>query len=157
QLFTSRIMQAGAIGFQQYPDANNAFLTQKYAMIMMGTWYTQYATQSAMQTAISAAGVSGARTFTILPVAFPDVAGKGITSEMYGDADYGLAVYGKSKNRAAAETFVKWMTTSTTGQQVVADQLDDIPSLKGITPNSHQIQYVDPTAQTQLVADYLKK
>jgi len=157
QLFTGRIMQSGAIGTQQYPDANNAFLTQKYAMIMMGTWYTQYATQSAMQTAISAAGVSGAKTFTVLPIPFPDVAGKGNTSEMYGDADYGLAVYAKSKSRAAAETFVRWMTTSTAGQQVVADQLDDIPSLQGITPNAHEIQFVDPTAQTQPLADYLKK
>jgi ABC-type glycerol-3-phosphate transport system substrate-binding protein len=157
QLFTGKIMQSGAIGTQQYPDANNAFLTQKYAMVMMGTWYTQYATQSAMQTAISAAGVSGAKPFTILPIAFPDVAGKGNTSEMYGDADYGLAVYNKSKNRAAAETFVKWMTTSTAGQQVVADQLDDIPSLKGITPNASQIQYVDSSSQTQPLADYLKK
>lgn len=157
QLFTSKIMQSGAIGTQQYPDANNAFLTQKYAMVMMGTWYTQYATQSAMQTAIAAAGVSGARNFTILPIPFPDVAGKGNTSEMYGDADYGLAVYARSKSRAAAETFVRWMTTSTTGQQVVADQLDDIPSLKGITPNSQQIQYVDSTVQAQPLADYLKK
>ena len=156
QLFTSKIMQSGAIGFQQYPDANNAFLTQKYAMIMMGTWYTQYGTQSAMQTAISAAGVSNARTFTALPVAFPDVAGKGNTSEMYGDADYGLAVYTRSKNRAAAETFVKWMTTSAAGQQVVADQLDDIPSLKGIEPNFNQIKFVDPSTQMQPVGDYLK-
>jgi ABC-type glycerol-3-phosphate transport system substrate-binding protein len=42
QLFTRGIMQEGAVGYQQYPDANNDFLTGKYAMVMMGTWYTQW-------------------------------------------------------------------------------------------------------------------
>ncbi|MGH7921096.1 MAG: ABC transporter substrate-binding protein [Candidatus Dormibacteraceae bacterium] len=157
QLFTDGIMQPGAVGAQQYPDANNAFLTQKYAMVMMGTWYTQYATQTAMQQGIAAAGVSGAKTFPILPVAFPDVAGQGHTSEMYGDADYGLAVYNKSKNRAAAETFVKWMTTTQAGQQVVANQLDDIPSLRSVKPNFDQIKFVDSATQTKPVENLLQK
>ena len=68
-------------------------------MVMMGTWYTQYATTKAMTAALSAAGVSGAKPFPILPIAFPDVAGDGNTSEMYGDADFGLAIATKSKNQ----------------------------------------------------------
>ena len=96
-----------------------------------------------MTAALSAAGVSGAKPFPILPIAFPDVAGAGNTSEMYGDADFGLAVSTKSKSRAAAETFVKWMTTTTEGQQVVADQLDDLPALKSVQPNFTSIQLVD--------------
>ena len=91
------------------------------------------------------------------PVAFPDVAGAGNTSEMYGDADYGLAVSTKSQHRAAAETFVKWMTTSKVGQQVVADQLDDIPSLNGVTPDFTKIALVDPTSQSQPVKDLITK
>ena len=131
-------MQPGAVGYQQYPDANNDFLTGKYAMVMMGTWYTQYATTKAMTAAISAAGVSGAKPFPILPIAFPDVAGAGKPSEMYGDADFGLAVSTKTKDKAAAETFVKWVATTTAGQQVVADQLDDLPALKCGTAGLHQ-------------------
>lgn len=157
ELFTSGIMQSGAVGTQQYPDANNAFLTQKYAMVMMGTWYTQFTTQTFMQDGIQAAGVSGAKPFTMVPIPFPDVAGKGNTSEMYGDADYGLAVYNKSKNKSAAETFVKWMTTTTTGQQIVANQLDDIPSLKSVKANFNQIKFVDPSAQSQSVQKYMQK
>ena len=156
QLFTDGIMQSGAVGTQQYPDANNAFLTQKYAMVMMGTWYTQYTTKDLMQAGISAAGVANAKPFTMLPITFPDVAGKGNTSAMYGDADYGLAVYGKSKNKSASETFVKWMTTSTTGQQIVANQLDDIPSVKSIKPNFSNIQFVDQSAQTDMVQRYMQ-
>ena len=155
-LFDSGIMQSGALGAQQYPDINNAFLTGKYAMVMMGSWYTQYATETAMTQAISAAGVAGAKPFPILPMHFPDVAGKGHTSEMFGDADYGLAVAAKSKHSAAAETFVKWMGTSTKGQQVVADRLDTTPVLKGVAPDFDTIKFVDPAQQSDPVNQYLK-
>ncbi|GAA4194688.1 hypothetical protein GCM10022288_30470 [Gryllotalpicola kribbensis] len=156
ELFTSGIMQEGALGAQQYPDVNNAFLTGKYAMVMMGSWYTQYATEAAMTQAISAAGVAGAKPFPILPMQFPDVAGKGNTSEMFGDADYGLAVASKSKNRAAAETFVTWMATSKDGQQQIADRLDTTPVLAGVAPNFDKIAFVDPSIQSGPVNDYLK-
>jgi raffinose/stachyose/melibiose transport system substrate-binding protein len=157
QFFSDGIMQTGAIGYQQYPDANNDFLTGKYGMVMMGTWYTQYATTKAMTAALSAAGVSSAKPFPILPVAFPDVAGAGNSSEMYGDADFGLAVSTKSKSRAAAETFVKWMTTTTEGQQVIADQLNDLPALKSVQPNFGVIQLVNPGDQTKPVQDLVTK
>jgi ABC-type glycerol-3-phosphate transport system substrate-binding protein len=157
QLFTDGIMQSGAVGYQQYPDANNAFLTGKYAMVMMGTWYTQYSTKSALTAALGSAGTSGAQPFTMLPIAFPDVAGAGNTSEMYGDADFGLAVSTKSQHRAAAETFVKWMTTTKAGQQVVANQLNDIPSLNGVTPDFTKIALVDPSTQSQPVKDLIAK
>jgi ABC-type glycerol-3-phosphate transport system substrate-binding protein len=157
ELFTSGVMQSGAVGYQQYPDANNDFLTGKYAMVMMGTWYTQYATGKAMTAAISAAGVSGAKPFPILPIAFPDVAGAGNTSELYGDSDFGLAISTKSKSRAASETFVKWMTTTAAGQQVVADQLDDLPALASVEPNFDSIQLVEPASQTTPVQSLLSK
>ena len=155
EMFTNGIMQPGAVGYQQYPDANNDFLSGKYGMVMMGTWYTQYATMKAMSAALSAAGVSGAKPFPILPTAFPDVAGAGNQSEMYGDADFGLAISSKSKNKTAAETFVKWMTTTTEGQQVVANQLDDLPALKGVTPNFNAIQLVDPAQQATPVKNLI--
>jgi ABC-type glycerol-3-phosphate transport system substrate-binding protein len=150
-------MQSGAVGYQQYPDANNDFLTGKYAMVMMGTWYTQYSTTKAMTAALSAAGVSGAKPFPIQPIAFPDVAGAGKPSEMYGDSDFGLAVSTKSKNTAAAEAFVSWVTTTTAGQQVVADQLDDLPALRSVQPNFNAIQLVDPSTQTAAVQALVTK
>ncbi len=150
QMFSDGIMQKGAIGYQQYPDANNNFLTGKYAMVMMGTWYNQYATKTGLDAALSAAGVSGAKPFPIKPLAFPDVAGKGNTSEMYGDSDYGLSVASKSKHRAAAETFVSWITSTQAGQETVGNALDDIPALKGVTPDFSKISLVDPAQKTDL-------
>jgi raffinose/stachyose/melibiose transport system substrate-binding protein len=155
QLFTRSIMQEGAVGYQQYPDANNDFLTGKYAMVMMGTWYTQYATEKAMTAALKAAGVSGAKPFPIVPIQFPNVAGN--PSEMFGDADFGLSISTKAKNKAAAETFVTWLTTSKAGQQAVADQLNDVPALKGIEPNFEVIKFVDPALQEKPVKDLLAK
>ena len=48
EMFTDGIMEPGALGVQQYPDANNDFMSGKFAMVMMGTWYMQYATQAGM-------------------------------------------------------------------------------------------------------------
>jgi raffinose/stachyose/melibiose transport system substrate-binding protein len=155
QLFTRGIMQEGAVGYQQYPDANNDFLTGKYAMVMMGTWYTQYSTEKAMTAALKAAGVSGAKPFAIVPIQFPNVGGN--ASEMFGDADYGLSISTKAKNKAAAETFVTWLTTSPAGQQAVANQLNDVPALKGIEPNFEEIKFVDPAIQETPVKDLLAK
>src|SRR4030095_2712121 len=100
-----------------------------------------------MTVPFKAAGVSGAKPFPIVPIQFPDVAGAGNTSEMFGDADYGLSISTKAKDKAAAEAFVTWLTTSQAGQQAVADQLNDVPALKGIEPNFEEINFVASATQ----------
>lgn len=155
QLFGDGVMQAGSLGYQQYPDANNDFLTGKYAMIMMGTWYMQNVTKSGMTSATQAAGVTHPKPFPVLPIAFPNVGGH--ASQMYGDADYGLAIYNRSKNIAAAEDFVKWLATSKEGQQYVANQLDDLPSLRGIDPNFNNIQLVNRNLQQGPIQSLISK
>ena len=156
QLFKRGIMQEGAVGYQQYPDANNDFMSGKDAMVMMGTWYTQYSTEKAMTAAIKAAGVPA-------PSRSPSCRSRSRTwrgrelPELFGDADYGLAVYTKAKNKAAATTFATWMATSTAGQQAVADLLNDMPALKGIEPNFDQIKFVNPDVQEAPVKDLLAK
>ncbi len=147
QMFSDGIMEKGALGVQQYPDANNDFMSGKYAMVMMGTWYMQYDTTSGMSAAISAAGVASPKNFTALPIAFPDVAGTGHTGALYGDSDYGLAVNAKSGHQAAATTFAVWLGTSTAGQEQVANALDDIAALKGIEPNWPDISLVNSGPQ----------
>ena len=157
QLFTRGIMQEGAVGYQQYPDANNDFLTGKYAMVMMGTWYTQYSTEKAMTAALKQPASRVRSRSPSCRSSSRTSRRRGTPSEMFGDADYGLAVSTKAKNKAAAETFVTWMTTSTAGQQAVADQLNDVPALKGIEPNFDEIKFVDPALQEAPVKDLLAK
>ena len=147
EMFGDGIMESGALGVQQYPDANNAFLSGKDAMVMMGTWYMQNDTQSGMSAGISGAGIAHPQNFTALPIAFPDVAGTGHAGALYGDSDYGIAVNSKSANQAAATTFAVWLGTSTAGQQQVANALDDIAALKGVEPKWSNISLVDPSPQ----------
>jgi maltose-binding protein MalE len=132
---------------QQYPEANNAFMAQKYAMVMMGTWYMQYSTIDGNTGGISGAGVASPKTFTQVPIPLPDMSGSGNVGQMNGDADFGLAVNAKSKNIAAATTFVTWLTATTQGQQLVADILNNIPALKGVYPNWSNIKLVNPAVQ----------
>ncbi|PVU84351.1 carbohydrate ABC transporter substrate-binding protein (plasmid) [Cellulomonas sp. WB94] len=153
-LFDDGIMQEGAVGLQQYPDANNAFMAGKYAMVMMGTWYTQYAVKDSMVAAMEAAGVGSPTPITLTPIPFPDLAGTGSTGSMFGDADYGLAVSARSTQQAAATTFALWLTTSEAGQQAVANTLNDIPALKGVTPQWDQIDLVNPDKQKAALQSY---
>jgi raffinose/stachyose/melibiose transport system substrate-binding protein len=158
QLFTDKIMQEGALGTQQYPDADNDFLSGKFAMVMMGTWYMQYATTAGMVPAISAAGVANPVPYPIVPIPFPNVAGSGHSGgALFGDSDYGLAVNSKSKDKAAATTFVTWLTTSTAGQQQVANALNDIPALNSVKPQWDSIKMPDKSVQQAPIQDLIKE
>lgn len=153
-LFDEGIMQEGAIGLQQYPDANNAFMSGQYGMVMMGSWYTQYAVRDSMVAAMEAAGVGSPEPITITPIQFPDLAGTGNAGSMFGDADYGLAVSAASDQQDAATTFALWLGTSEAGQQAVANTLNNIPALKGIAPQWDQIDLVDAERQTDALQAY---
>ena len=156
-LFDDGIMQPGATGLQQYPDANNEFFAGNAAMVMMGSWYTQYAVQGANLAAQEAAGVANPEPMTILPIDFPDLAGTGNVGHMFGDADYGLAVSARSRNQAAATTFAVWLTTSEAGQQAIANTLNNIPALYGIAPNWDDIELVDPEVQADVLSAYTEQ
>lgn len=147
RLFDEGIMQEGALGLQQYPDANNAFMSQDYAMVMMGTWYMQFTRPNNQSLAIEAAGVADATPFVMTPIAFPAASNSGEPGAMFGDANYGLVVNSKSKARNAAATFAVWLGTSTEGQQIVANALNDIPSLTSVEPEWDSIELVDADVQ----------
>jgi raffinose/stachyose/melibiose transport system substrate-binding protein len=156
QLFDEGIMQDGALGQNQYPDANNAFMAQDAAMVMMGTWYTTNLVPDVMRAAMEAAG-STDEPFTMLPIDFPDIAGTGNTGSLFGDVDYGQGVSANSSNQDAATTFALWMGTSEKGQQVIADSLNLIPALKSVTPNWDNIELVNPDVQTEPVRALIER
>jgi ABC-type glycerol-3-phosphate transport system substrate-binding protein len=142
------ILDDGSVGIQQYPDVNNAFLTGKVPMVQMGTWYQQYATVDSLTAALSGAGVpSDTPKITIVPIQFPDVAGKGNPSTMFADPDAGQAVNAKSKVRNAAITFALWLGGTKEGQQVVVNNMDSFATLNGVSPQFDQIKLVNATTQ----------
>jgi raffinose/stachyose/melibiose transport system substrate-binding protein len=157
QLFTDGIMEPGALGVQQYPDANNDFLSGKDAMVMMGTWFMEDATVPVATAAISAAGVAHPKPFTMIAIPFPDVAGEGHPASLYGDAGDGLAVNSRSSQAAAATTFVTWLTTSQAGQQSIANAINQIAARNGITPQWSKVQLVAPSVQRPNIEGLIKE
>ncbi|RII32273.1 carbohydrate ABC transporter substrate-binding protein [Clostridium chromiireducens] len=155
-LFDDGIMQKGALGLQQYPDANNLFMSQKAAMVMMGSWYTSNTLPDTMKAAIESAS-STEKPFTMIPIDFPDIAGTGKTGSMFGDLDYSTAVSATSKNIKAATTFAVWLGTSQSGQQMIADSLNVVPSLKSATPDWNKVKLVNPDKQNEAIKKYIEK
>lgn len=155
ELFDEKIIDEGALGLQQYPDANNNFLSGKSGIVMMGTWYTPFTTVEGATAAISASGVADAKPFTMIPVHFPDVAGKGNKPVLFGDANYGLSINNKSSKKDAAATFVTWLAMNENGQQAIANRLNDIPSLNGVQPDWNEVELVNRDAQQKVIEDIL--
>ncbi len=153
-LFDEGIMQDGALGLMQYPEANNLFMSQQAAMVMMGSWYTMNATPDTMRAAMESAS-STADPFTMIPINFPDIAGTGNVGSMFGDLDYGTAVAASSENLDAAIAFAVWLCTSTEGTQVIANSLNVVPSLKSATPDWNVVELVNPEKQEAAIKDYL--
>ena len=152
------ILDPGGVGVQQYPDVNNAFLTGKVPMVQMGFWYSQYATDNSLTAALAGAGVpANTPKITILPIAFPDVAGKGNPSTLFADPDAAQAVNSKSKVLNAATTFALWLGGTKQGQQVVTDNVDEIASLNGVQANWDSIKLVNPTVQVPALKQLANK
>ena len=147
-------MQPGALGIQQYPEANNLFLSQKAAMVMMGSWYTMNTLPDTMRANMEAAS-STDDPFTMIPINFPDLAGTGNVGYMFSDIDYATAVATAGANVDAATKFAVWLGASQEGQQLIADSLNVVPVLKTATPNWDVVQLVNPEAQNEAVKDYL--
>jgi len=154
-LFDEGIMQDGALGIMQYPEANNLFMSQQAAMVMMGSWYTSNTLPGTMKAAIESAS-STAEPFAMIPINFPDIAGTGHVGSMFGDLDYATAVAAKSPNAEAATTFAVWLSTSQEGQQMIADSLNLVPALKTATPNWDVVKLVNPEKQNEAVKAYLE-
>ncbi|MDR1634566.1 MAG: ABC transporter substrate-binding protein [Bifidobacteriaceae bacterium] len=155
RMFSDGIMEDGAQGVTHYPDANNMFLSQQYAMIQMGQWYAQYATKAVMVPAIEGAGVSNPEPFTVVPIAFPAAYEDGTPGAWFGAADYGLAVSKKARNPKAATTFAIWLTTSAKGQQLVADQLNNIPALASVSTDWQAAGLVNPDVQREPIEELI--
>jgi raffinose/stachyose/melibiose transport system substrate-binding protein len=145
-LQTAGIIPEGAIGLQQYPDANNTFLQQKAAMVQMGTWYNAYLIADNIKAGIQGAGLADATPFTLVPVPFPDLTNKGNPGVLFSDVDTAIAINRKSDSISAATTFVTWLSTSEKGQQEIANRLELTPD-SGKLPDLSQVRLVNPDVQ----------
>lgn len=141
------IISQDATSIKQYPESNNNFMSQKAAIVQMGTWYAQYAAEESMIGSMEGAGVADPKPFTMLPMVSPDFAGQGNIPGYVGEADYGLAINAESKNADAAKTFVMWLTATQEGQQIVANAIDLVPALVGVEADWDNLGLVSPDVQ----------
>lgn len=130
-LFNNGIIQSGALGTTQYPDANDAFNKGQAAMIAFGTWNDDHMTTATLATAASTYG-DQIKSQVFVPMAFPDVVGGAKeTGRIFGGPDVGWAVSAKSTKKNAAFTLVQWLTSSEAAQSMMAQSLQT-PALKSI-------------------------
>lgn len=147
QMQADGIISQDATSIKQYPEANNNFMSQKAAIVQMGTWYAQYAAKASMTASMEGAGVKKPVPFTMMPITSPDFAGQGHVPQLVGEVDYGLAVNAKAKNPEAAKVFIQWMTTTPEGQQNVANAIDVVPALVGVQADWENLGLVSPDLQ----------
>lgn len=147
QMQDDGIIGQDATSIKQYPESNNNFLSQKAAIVQMGTWYAQYAAKESMLNSMEGAGVSNPVPFTMMPMVSPDFAGKGNIPQYVGEADYGIAINQNTKNLEAAKTFVMWLTATKEGQQDVANAIDLVPGLVGVEADWNNLGLVSPDIQ----------
>jgi raffinose/stachyose/melibiose transport system substrate-binding protein len=141
------IISQDATSIKQYPESNNNFISQKAAIVQMGTWYAQYAAKASMKGSQEGAGVKNPVPFTMMPMMSPDLSGKGNMPQLFGEADYGLAVNAKAKNPEAAKVFISWLAATKEGQQKVANAIDLVPALIGVQADWDNLGLVSPDEQ----------
>ena len=115
ELFTDGIIQPGALGVTQYPDANDLFNKGQAAMIAFGSWNNSQMTKTALAASAKTYG-DQLTSQVFLPADFPDVVGGAKeTGRLFGGPDVGWAVSAKSAKKDAAFTFVQWLVAQPDG------------------------------------------
>jgi ABC-type glycerol-3-phosphate transport system substrate-binding protein len=157
QMQKDGIIGQDATSIKQYPEANNNFISGKAAIVQMGSWYAQYAKKDSMLASMEGAGVSNGTPFTMLPMTSPDFFGKGNVSGYFGETDYGMSINKNTKNLEASKTFVTWLSTTTNGQQSVANAIDLVPALKGVQADWNNLGLVNADVQIPVFKDLYTK
>ena len=133
QMFHNGIIQKGALGLTEYPDANTQFSQGKAAMILLGTWNDSAMTKAGQTSAQSTLGVKD--NFQFLPLAFPTMNGQ--STKLFGGPDVVLAMNKDSKVKDAAWQVLSWLT-SQDAQNIHAKAVEQ-PSIKGLSVDDSDI------------------
>ena len=133
QMFHNGIIQKGALGLTEYPDANNQFSQGKAAMILLGTWNDAAMTKTGQASAQSTLGVKD--NFQFLPLAFPTINGQ--STKLFGGPDVALAMNKDSKVKDAAWQVLSWLTSQ--DAQTIHAKAVEQPSIKGLSIDNSDI------------------
>lgn len=127
-LFDQGVIQKGALGTTQYPDADDAWLKGKALYEYVGTWGNFNMTKDGLKFQQDRLGFTDA--WEIVPVPFPDVNGDGKPARLFGGPDVGIAVNNSSKAIDAAWTLAAWLASE--DAQTILAANGNQPSVKGV-------------------------
>lgn len=109
-LFTSKIIQKGALATPQYMDAYDSYMKGESAMIFLGSWQNPQMTKTAAAANAKSYAGTDAGIFEHLAVPFPAVVKGGKTGGLFGGPDVGWAMSNTSKVKDAAWKFIEYLT-----------------------------------------------
>jgi raffinose/stachyose/melibiose transport system substrate-binding protein len=132
QLFSDGVFQDGAVSAQQYPTGANLFAAGRVGMIMLGSWWLQ---EAALDTS-----PQGLKTMSdYASFSFPAVASGGSATPPLGGIDFGWGVTknaAKSASVQKATNIVLKELVSGVGEQIMVNDLNDLPAFKGFKPET---------------------
>ncbi|MFP3714703.1 ABC transporter substrate-binding protein [Puerhibacterium sp. TATVAM-FAB25] len=132
ELFTAGIVQEGATGISEYPDASDMFRRGEAATIALGTWENNTMTKTVLTRLSEELDDPDVGERVFLPVPFPLVAGEHPEPGLFGGPDVGWAMSARSDAKDAAWTFISWMTSQEEGQQLLANATLQSAALKTV-------------------------
>lgn len=150
EMFENGIMQEGALGVTQYPDAHDAWTKGNAGMILFGLWNNDHMTKTGMKAFQESLGFD--EDWEFLPFQFPDVNGDGQGGRLFGGPDVGLALNTGSEVKDAGWAFIEWMLSEET-QKMFAKMLNT-PAIKGIPLDASDVLY--PETQEPVLEQQLK-
>jgi raffinose/stachyose/melibiose transport system substrate-binding protein len=132
QLFSDGVFQDGAVSAQQYPTGANLFAAGRVGMIMLGSWWLQ---EAALDTS-----PQGLKTMADYgQFSFPAVTAGGSPTPPLGGIDFGWGVTknaAKSASVQQATNIVLKELVSGVGEQIMVNDLNDLPAFKGFKPQT---------------------
>jgi raffinose/stachyose/melibiose transport system substrate-binding protein len=132
QLLSDGVAQDGAVSAQQYPTGANLFAAGRVGMIMLGSWWLQ---EAGLDT--SPQGLKTMADFGNFP--FPAVSSGGSSTPPLGGIDFGWGVTktaAKSATVQKATNIVLKELVSGVGEQIMVNDLNDLPAFKGFKPET---------------------
>jgi raffinose/stachyose/melibiose transport system substrate-binding protein len=149
KLFDDGIMQAGALGIQQYPDANDLFVKGQAAMIIQGTWANANMTKTTLATNKKTYGIT--QDFEFLPFLFPDVNNDGQPATLTAGPDSIMLMNSNSKEKDAVWVFMQYLLSDAVQLNSHAKK-GVIPAIQGIplNPSDMSTEAQKAVLQTEL-------
>ena len=138
-MYTSGIMQVGALSNNAYPDGVNLFTAGKVGMMVLGSWWWQEHTAPNPVPAVA--------DWSFDSFYLPSFVDGGNASPAIGGMDFGYGISKSCKDPEAAWKVLSSFAAGAANQEAIND-LNNLPAFKGIVPQGD----ISESIKTQIEA-----